>query len=703
MTARRSMRARRLLSAAAGLGLLTPLLAVAGGGAGATYPGDNGRLAFGMSVGGNVDVWSASADGSGLQRLTDDPGFDACPAYSPSGRRIAFCSNRSGSFQIWTMSANGALQHQLSDLEGGATFPDWSPSGHHVAFDGAFASGGHSEIWRVRDDGSRLQQLTYTPSLDEGLPVWRPGHEQLAFIRFDDPYLGTQIWLMNSRGAHQRPLTFDDTFKDQVPDWRPDGRRLAYTADDDIWVMRADGSHQRNLTQSEAVEFGAAWSPDGSRIAFLRDEGATRPVYTMAADGSDEQVLLPDSTDRQYVPSWQPAPRHSDCIPRVKNLGTLPGGDSSEVLAMNHHGVIVGGALNSDEVSRAVWWRHGRIHNIGVRGGAWAADVNEHGTIVGNFAIDEDTEDASGHAFIWRRGHVDRLPGIGGDTEFVRRINEHGVAVGSAQDPDGREQPVEWRNNRVHELGVPGRFDAGYAMGINDHGDVVGAVYSRTEFRAWKWNRDGDSDPLDRLGTFAQPNVIDNAGRAAGISDFGGNPGAYAALWPGGRRVQPLGVFGTADFSFALGTSGRGDFVGEGAYYPSEDGGHVFLRKVTDYSVARTVTPQSIPTADVPSLRTLMPLSGDPADDSKSHAVLRSFPSGERPGSVTVGGSSDTAAGDKRATLWTCAYQQAFVPVGLTDPPPASRRSSDTVTLDPASLDRRAGWTPPASARTGGQ
>ena len=62
-------------------------LAAVVGSARATYPGaTNGRIAFGMSVGGNVDVYTTLPNGQDLRRLTDDPGFDACAAYSADGR-----------------------------------------------------------------------------------------------------------------------------------------------------------------------------------------------------------------------------------------------------------------------------------------------------------------------------------------------------------------------------------------------------------------------------------------------------------------------------------------------------------------------------------------------------------------------------------------------------------------------------------------
>ncbi len=335
------LRYGRAALVAAVASLTVPLLVTSGGGAHATYPGEVGELAFAISVGGNVDIYSAQADGSGLTRLTDDPGFDACSAYSPSGKQIAFCSDRSGDFEIWTMDEDGEGEEQLTDLEGRVLWSDFSPSGNHVAFDGSRDPAASPEIWRIRNDGTHLRRLTVSPGVAERHPVWRPGHEQIAFLRTDD-FLGSQIWLMRADGAKQRPLTTDDTVKGQVHDWSPDGRRLAYEADGDIWVMRADGSGQRNLTQSEVAEFGAAWSPDGARIAFVRDDpGDTRPVYTMRADGSDQQLLLPTNDNPQFVPAWQPAPRERDCTPEVRDLGTL-GGPTSEVIAMNGDGLVVG-------------------------------------------------------------------------------------------------------------------------------------------------------------------------------------------------------------------------------------------------------------------------------------------------------------------------------------------------------------------------
>jgi len=114
----------------------------------ATYPGQVGRLAFGISVGGNIDIYSVLQNGHDLRPLTSAPSFDACAAYAPNGRTIAFCSDRSGAFEIWTMDANGHDQRQVTHLNAFATFPDISPDGTKVAFDAGGVNGdGNDEIF----------------------------------------------------------------------------------------------------------------------------------------------------------------------------------------------------------------------------------------------------------------------------------------------------------------------------------------------------------------------------------------------------------------------------------------------------------------------------------------------------------------------------------------------------------------------------
>jgi Tol biopolymer transport system component len=289
-------------------------LAALTGSARATYPGAaNGRLAFGMNVNGNVDVYTVQPDGQDLQRLTTDPGFDACAAYSADGSKIAYCSGQGGGpVQVWTMNQDGTGKQQITHMTNPAIFPDFSPDGSKIVFTAKPAGSSKRDIYVINSDGTGLTQLTSDEG-DNSYAAFSPNGTKIVFT--SDRSGVRQVWLMHADGSHQRQLTFDPQPKDQVPDWSPDGSKIAYLADThgiadivnpswgDVWVMNAAGNNQRQLT-SGASWYGTAWSPDGTRIATM--DLPTRTVYTInAADGSDPQAVHP-GPGPQFVPGWQP-------------------------------------------------------------------------------------------------------------------------------------------------------------------------------------------------------------------------------------------------------------------------------------------------------------------------------------------------------------------------------------------------------------
>jgi len=305
---------RLLVLAALAVACALTALAAAGGPARATYGGaTNGRLAFGMTVNGNTDVYTALPGGQDLRRLTTDPGFDACAAYSADGQRIAYCSGQGGGpVQVWTMKQNGTDKQQVTHLSGPAIFPDFSPDGSTIVFTAKPAGSPTRDIYVIGSHGTGLTRLTDGEG-NNAYPAFSPNGSKIVFT---SDRTGTwQVWLMNADGTGQTQLTFDPQPKDQVPDWSPDGSKIAYLADThgvadtvspsygDVWVMNADGSGQHPLT-SGATYYGTAWSPDGTRIATL--DWPSRTVYTIdAATGEDARAVHP-GPGIQFVPGWQP-------------------------------------------------------------------------------------------------------------------------------------------------------------------------------------------------------------------------------------------------------------------------------------------------------------------------------------------------------------------------------------------------------------
>ena len=69
--------------------------------AGAAFPGQNGKIAFrSFRDGANAAIYVMNADGSAQTRITNGPGSDSDPAWSPDGRRIAFDVEAPDSVQL---------------------------------------------------------------------------------------------------------------------------------------------------------------------------------------------------------------------------------------------------------------------------------------------------------------------------------------------------------------------------------------------------------------------------------------------------------------------------------------------------------------------------------------------------------------------------------------------------------------------------
>ncbi len=95
----------------------------------------------------NTDIWLISpGDGSAIQ-LTDYPGREANPQWSPDGSLIAFMAEHSGNRDVWVISVTGGSPSQLTVNTGVDMNPRWSPDGKKIAF--SSDRSGNWDIWLV--------------------------------------------------------------------------------------------------------------------------------------------------------------------------------------------------------------------------------------------------------------------------------------------------------------------------------------------------------------------------------------------------------------------------------------------------------------------------------------------------------------------------------------------------------------------------
>src|SRR6185436_15955834 len=99
---------------------------------------DGSSIAFVSSRDGNREIYLVRPDGSGLERLTNDPANDDIPKWSPDGKRIAFQAVRgsmleSRNYDIEVMRVADRARTRLSDNNYYDGMTAWSSDGALMA------------------------------------------------------------------------------------------------------------------------------------------------------------------------------------------------------------------------------------------------------------------------------------------------------------------------------------------------------------------------------------------------------------------------------------------------------------------------------------------------------------------------------------------------------------------------------------------
>lgn len=285
----------------------------------ATFPGQNGVIAWTHPIGllNDSEVFVIDPDVTRERTLTDNDRNDFFPAWSPSGQAIAYESSSATDVDIYILDADG--ERNVTNDPGHANrYPTWSPDGSQLVFSRQTPFSADGALWTIEVDGTNARRITTSNSVNEQ-PSWSPDGRLIAFV--SDRGGDHDIWVVRPDGSDLRQVTDTPGLQEANPNWSPDGSRLAYdscesatfpcggsTPNYEIVTSDADGTGPRRLTFVDGIDANPAWSPDGTQIVFRSDHSGFTQLWKMNANGSNPTQLTFRNFTGGVDPDWQPLP-----------------------------------------------------------------------------------------------------------------------------------------------------------------------------------------------------------------------------------------------------------------------------------------------------------------------------------------------------------------------------------------------------------
>ncbi len=256
----------------------------------------------------HMDIFGAQRDGSALSRLTDAKGYDAEGSYSPDGSKIVFCSLRDAYTEelssedqkrlevdpsyfgeIYIMNADGSNQTRLTNSPGYDGGPFFTPDGDRIVWRRFDESGMIADVYTMKLDGLDVRKITEFGSMSWA-PYFHPSGKYILFASNKHGFSNFEIFMVDALGEHEPVrVTFSDGF-DGLPVFSPDGMKLTWTSgrtgDKKSQIFIAGWNHPEAL---------AALKGSPARVNGMTKASSSAPTQSGAtANGLSSQIASSD-------------------------------------------------------------------------------------------------------------------------------------------------------------------------------------------------------------------------------------------------------------------------------------------------------------------------------------------------------------------------------------------------------------------------
>jgi dipeptidyl aminopeptidase/acylaminoacyl peptidase len=172
---------------------------------------------FDLNADRNSDIYVVSADGGTPKQMTNTPGPETAPVWSPDGTELAYLSamdprSWAEKVDVVVMPANGGPARNLTrDFPDSATGATWSPDGKSLLFDSE--EGLRRHIFRISSNGGRAVHITEGEAIYADFEISRDGNRIATTV--DNGMSPSEIFVVAVNGSGRTRISranpdFDD-------------------------------------------------------------------------------------------------------------------------------------------------------------------------------------------------------------------------------------------------------------------------------------------------------------------------------------------------------------------------------------------------------------------------------------------------------------------------------------------------------------
>jgi TolB protein len=301
-------------------------------------------IVFTSERAGSADLYRIHPDGTGLDRLTDDPAYDDQGAFSPDEEQVVFVTTRAaGTANLWILDVGNHKARPLTSGQGGDFRPAWSPDGKWIAFSsdrgtslppakGRWERLHQVDIYVVRPDGSELKRISEHGNFC-GSPKWN--QDSKSVIAYCMSAQETWTYRFGGEDGETKLAQIDVATGETKPVAAGPGVKISpfVLASGEVAYLRNDkSSHGIFYASDKQGPKGEdlnspSWSPDGANLVYSRytEKRSAEPMKLWSKNPNYEL------SSTSFLPAYDPtgdrfAVTKADYDAKVMNLFVIDEG-----------------------------------------------------------------------------------------------------------------------------------------------------------------------------------------------------------------------------------------------------------------------------------------------------------------------------------------------------------------------------------------